>query len=451
MKRARRNRKKNPPKRDRLINEFIRGVFGPSTKTKKRERKQKGLGSKLRVAMWVVAVLGFFAWSGTHALHSSTPTAAEPPKIYATQCQDDLKSTFVRAIEEANSSIVLIIYSLTEPKVIQALKERAEAGVEVTVIHDPTTVQQGFQRLGHRVHRIEKAKSGLMHQKILVVDGERIWIGSANLTPDSLRFDDNLVIGLCSTELARAITHKTTRHDFDVAGQHVEFWSLPEDKEKGLKRLLSLINEAEKSIRVAMFTWTHPALTDAIIAAHKRGVMVEVALDHGQGVGVSEASAKKLLEAGVPVRMSRGSELLHHKCAYIDGKILINGSANWTRAAFSKNDDCFLIIHDLTVDQTRKVEMLWHVIRCTSDLEGAHKLHTSRFLRDFSTGFWDASQDILGKVGQEVSQKPVGKEPKSGNVGFESTLLANKQHLSIFWQRPVGICHEEFEPVDMAA
>ena len=52
----------------------------------------------------------------------------------------------------------------------------------------------------------------------------------------------------------------------------------------------------------------------------------------------------------------------------VDEKILVNGSANWTRSAFSRNGDCFLILHDLDDEQRKKMKKLWHVIRSTSDL-----------------------------------------------------------------------------------
>ena len=43
--------------------------------------------------------------------------------------------------------------------------------------------------------------------------------------------------------------------------------------------------------------------------------------------------------------------------------ILEIGSANWTKAAFKQNDDCFLIIHDLADEQRQSMQKLWRTIQ----------------------------------------------------------------------------------------
>ncbi len=108
-----------------------------------------------------------------------------------------------------------------------------------------------------------------------------------------------------------------------------------------------------------MYTWTHPALTEAVIRAHQRGLQVEVVLDRGQAQGVGQKTVEQLIEGGIEPCITSGLGLVHHKFAWIDGEYLINGSANWTKAAFTRNRDCFLILHQLTEQQNAKMEALW--------------------------------------------------------------------------------------------
>jgi cardiolipin synthase len=89
---------------------------------------------------------------------------------------------------------------------------------------------------------------------------------------------------------------------------------------------------------------------------------VEVVIDHYSGKGASAKIVKLLKEHHVPVRLSRGGPLLHYKFMYIDGKVLVNGSANWTKAAFTQNDDCFVVLHALTAGQRECMESLWQII-----------------------------------------------------------------------------------------
>src|SRR5690606_22015122 len=101
-----------------------------------------------------------------------------------------------KAIEDAEDSIHLIIYSFTDPKLLHALQKRADDGIHVTVIHDSTSSQRGFHQLHEPIIKRPIESSGLMHQKILVTDNRRVWIGSTNWTSESLRVQKNLLIGV---------------------------------------------------------------------------------------------------------------------------------------------------------------------------------------------------------------------------------------------------------------
>lgn len=283
----------------------------------------------------------------------------EVPVLYANVCHDDLEKIFVEAVRCANHSILLIIYSLSDVQLIRALNTQAEKGIEVKVIHDRTTPVAGFQKLCGRIENESIKRSGLMHQKILVIDSEKIWMGSANMTTESLKIHDNLVIGLMSPQLASVIDRQTPFASMLIGGQPIEYWDLPKTGKEGLQRLIGLIDGAKKTIRIAMFTWTHLALTEAVIRAHTRGIDVEIILDHGQAQGVCQQTVEALTKGGIKLRLSSGLGLLHHKCAWIDEEILVNGSANWTQSAFTRNRDCFLILHHLTEQQNAKMRSLW--------------------------------------------------------------------------------------------
>ena len=45
------------------------------------------------------------------------------------------------------------------------------------------------------------------------------------------------------------------------------------------------------------------------------------------------SDVKRLAAAGIPVRMDREADHMHHKFAVVDGTVLVNGSYNWTRGA----------------------------------------------------------------------------------------------------------------------
>jgi cardiolipin synthase A/B len=299
-------------------------------------------------------------------------------QLYSNQTQNDLTQLYISTIRSAQQSIYMVIYSLTDQTVVQTLKEKSQEGIPVYIVCD-AQASKGIGRLaGPHVTIIRRAGKGLTHQKILIVDEKILLIGSANLTGDSLREHGNLVATLENESLAQALVQKIKTMDEDgnftplahqeakVGSQTVELWVLPDDK-GAANRVKTLLRSAKKSIRVAMFTWTRTDFTQGLIQAAKRGVKVETVIDRYSGKGASAKIVKMLAQAGIFVGLSTSKGLLHHKFAYIDENILINGSTNWTTSAFTKNDDCFLIIYPLTQPQQKQLNALWKVIQNESE------------------------------------------------------------------------------------
>lgn len=328
----------------------------------------------LRRQLFRLLLISIFSGSlwVAQSLHTATlPRSDAPVVLCSSQARQDLHTTFLSAISNAQHSIHLTIYSLSDSAVLSALKERAEAGVSVSIICDAKATPSAKRKLGPQVKVTKRSAPGLMHQKILIIDNSQTWIGSANMTSASLRMHSNLVLAFNSEPLAAAalqnfntmpaegrFEHPSPQY-FNIGNQKVELWFLP-DHPRALRYLLSLLQQAKNSIRIAMFTWTHPDLTQATIEAHRRGVDVQVILDHTSAHGVSAETYHRLEQAGISVALGNSSTLLHHKMLVIDNSTLINGSANWTRAAFTQNDDCFVVLHDLTREQQECIDRLWN-------------------------------------------------------------------------------------------
>ena len=318
-------------------------------------------------------IIVLFCWAGQELTAVRMPQAEHPAELYSNQTRDDLKRIHLTAINSAKESILLIVYTLSDSQIIEALRQKADQGIDVRVICDAKASPQSKKRLGQKVDTLKRSAPGLMHQKILVIDKKDCWIGSANMTSESLRMHGNLVVAMHHPDIAEMIIAKSLgmeqkgradpypHREFLLGDQEVSLWFLP-DNPDAIFRLRRMIDSATKTLRIAMFTWTHPVLTKAVIDAHERGIDVEVAIDHYSGKGASAEVVKRLADAGIPTRLSPGGALLHHKFMYLDSNTLVNGSANWTRAAFTQNDDCFIILNNLTQEQHTRMEDLWKTI-----------------------------------------------------------------------------------------
>ncbi|MDF2577365.1 MAG: hypothetical protein K0S74_849 [Chlamydiales bacterium] len=291
------------------------------------------------------------------------PQPNTPILFYSNKTRQDLRLTLDKALAKAKESITIVVYTLSDYKIIKTLNTRAKSGVKVQVIYDAKAFPQVKSRLSPNVKIYPFSKDGLMHQKIIIIDHSQIWIGTANFTTASLRYHGNLVLGIDHPNLAQAFeqylspmlqqkqpTKAISPQDFIVGGQRLEVWTLPQHQEAE-KRVLELIQSSKNSIQIHMFTWTRTDFAEAVISAHKRGVKVQVVLDADAAKGASFKIVKMLRKAKVPVNISKGTGLFHYKAMIVDQEVLVVGSANWTKAAFSKNNDLFLVLHDLTAEQ----------------------------------------------------------------------------------------------------
>ena len=128
-----------------------------------------------------------------------------------------------------------------------------------------------------------------------------------------------------------------------TAVQEVAYFSPEEDV---VTPFLAFIRSAKQSIRISIFGFHIPALTDALIERHTAGVDVSLIFDHSQAQGKAEApELAKLQSAGVPFLIGTSwveGQLLHAKVTIVDEEWVEDGSWNYSESA-SKQDNSFRI------------------------------------------------------------------------------------------------------------
>jgi len=113
----------------------------------------------------------------------------------------------------------------------------------------------------------------------------------------------------------------------------------------GAQTVIGFIDRCEKTIDAAVYCITHDDISDALIRAHNRGVVVRVITDKTQAAG-RWSDDEKLEEASTPIKRGgyhwRGS--MHNKFIIGDDSAIGTGSFNWTKNADKKNAENFVII-----------------------------------------------------------------------------------------------------------
>lgn len=125
-------------------------------------------------------------------------------------------------------------------------------------------------------------------------------------------------------------------------------------------RVAELFGNARSFVDICVFTITDDRITDAIVRAHRRGVKIRIVTDNDKSFDPG-SDIERLRALGIPVRMDRTIDHMHHKFAIFDGSLLLSGSYNWTRSAQDNNEENILLTTEkrLVVPFRDLFEKLW--------------------------------------------------------------------------------------------
>ncbi len=144
--------------------------------------------------------------------------------------------------------------------------------------------------------------------------------------------------------------------------------------ESHLARLVGLINNAQESIDIAIYSFRDAQVQDALRRAVERNVDVrmifETAGDDARNQNPAGTPSARLEEIGVDVRYV--NRIMHHKFAIIDGPrrsadqartaVLVTGSANWSGSAATTYDENTVFMRgqaEATLRMQREFNYLW--------------------------------------------------------------------------------------------
>jgi len=129
-------------------------------------------------------------------------------------------------------------------------------------------------------------------------------------------------------------------------------------------RVVNLINTAQYSIEVMMFSFSEDRVINALVQSVNRGVSVRVVVDLSQLNGKSmKREIEKLYIAKIPVKVSPNPRnYMHIKTVVIDGRVNTTGSLNSTRHGNNSNWERLDIIYDRDSSMTARnyFNTLWN-------------------------------------------------------------------------------------------
>ncbi len=325
---------------------------------------------------------------GTQSLSSQTITCyfnrptdssfASSPSNYAHYLNNISADTLKAYIGRATSTIDFAIYNLDNNNgIVDALNLAATNGVTVRVVCDEGVSASVYNSF---IGSIQKVKSpvnnlpyGIMHDKFLIIDANStnpnapvVWTGSMNLTDDQMNVDAQNIIIFQDQTMARGYTlefnemfisnkfgpDKTdnTPHEYVLQGNRVEQYFSPSD---GLNtKIKNALLTANTSVHFILYSFTRTEQAYPIAdnyQTHPNYFAQGIMQDTAASTAVYNALVSDMTTSNLKIHQF--SWLMHHKYAIIDADDqfsdpqVITGSANWSGAGFTKNDENDVIVH----------------------------------------------------------------------------------------------------------
>jgi len=357
------------------------------------QRQTNSLFKKYPIPVTIIVLLGVLLFVGLPYIQDAVTPATATPTVVANTNPGSLPSwlnvyftdpnppdnmghgidQFVQpALSGAAKTIDVTSFDLNLPSLINALAAASKRGVVVRVVYDGTngsldlnnavTDNQPFDAIktlqAANVGLVNGGRSsGLMHDKMVIVDGKTLFMGSWNLSYNDTYRNNNNLLEITDPKLIANYQAKFNELFVDkhfgthakvmipnpslvIGGIQVENYMAPEDDV--MAKLVQYVQGAQKTVHYMIFTYTHADLSAAMIARFKAGINVEgVIEDRGATLGALPA----LFCAKLPVKTDGNKYTMHHKVIIIDGQTVITGSFNFTKSADTANDDNLLVLH----------------------------------------------------------------------------------------------------------
>lgn len=285
--------------------------------------------------------------------HCDVCTTADKDHLVA---RSRIVERVVEIIDGAEKSIEVAQFTFSRQPIEDALRRAHDRGVRVRIAMnaaqaDGDNPSTRLRDAGLDV-KFVKGKdagsfAGLQHAKFMIADDETVVLGSNNWSSTGVSInDENTIVVETSSDdpflgafecyfefmftqnitLAPTCASEETR--FTPSG---DAWRLIRDE----------IRAAQVSIDVLMHHLVFDDAVEELAKAAERGVRVRIVVNEADRAEIRGSDFERLQAAGGQVRFKRTNgdlfQIMHDKLAIFDGKVLVNGSGNWSGSAFFNN------------------------------------------------------------------------------------------------------------------
>ncbi|WP_407365583.1 phospholipase D-like domain-containing protein [Chlamydia pecorum] len=274
----------------------------------------------------------------------------------------DLTEMFCQAILSCEKELIVRVFVMDSPKILEAIKNKVVEGVSANLSFHQIYQEEDSARVKQlsesnrnlSLHEYETVAGSKYHKKTVLMDGQRIFLGTGNLTVASLEKDVNIFVEIYSPHLYELIANEV-EGSCRIGMETVTYYPIKRNKKLAKQNILKIIRQAKNTIKIAMFILSYEKILSALKYAKKRGVQVQIVVDKNNQPG-------KELPRELDVLEWTGTGVLHCKVCLVDGDKLFLGSPNWTTGGFCLNCEELIFIQNLTQRHQDVFQRLWETI-----------------------------------------------------------------------------------------
>jgi len=285
------------------------------------------------------------------------------------------RTQLLTLIQNEKVGIDVAFWFMQDSRYMNEIIKRWNAGVPVRILVDTRanaqypgndTMLAGFQNAG--IPMRQRTASAILHWKTMIFAGQHtVEFGSANYSPDAFvpstaysnyvsetvfYTDDPDVVNSFKTKFDDSWMDTSSFANYANVGTRTRVYptyaldpemNFPPKQDYALRAVAAYNNEKLK-LDAIMFRITDRRHTDALIAAHSRGVPVRLIVDKGQyrdSRYLWDAwNVDRMYVEGIPLRWQGHAGENHEKLVLLYGQTqTIFGSSNWTTASANQQQE----------------------------------------------------------------------------------------------------------------
>lgn len=261
------------------------------------------------------------------------------------------RGPLLKAIQEAKTTIHLVMYGFTDGEILYALTQAKKKGKKVQVLLEPYPYKAETEN-NHAIHYLQNAHIDLQtanpdfkltHQKTFILDNKRAIIMTFNLTRSSFKNERNFALITNNPILVDDI-EKVFLADWNRKTIHVNNPALVWSPAESQPKILNFIQSANQSIEMYAQDLTEYKTIGALAQAAREGKTVKVILSKPRSHRPNN-KLNYLRRAGVEIHFSQDL-IIHAKVIIVDHHCALLGSTNFTYPSMQLNRELSVISQD---------------------------------------------------------------------------------------------------------